>query len=148
MSENFLKKIRETRGISQIDLAAKIGVTRGHLSNFESGKINLSPKVLTKAARALGVDVSEIKTGKPDSQITPENKEKLLKAMIIANELYGANFDKEMIVNIATETYSLMMSSDSMNDEESEKCFLKLLKSKYIDGLAANCLLSIKDLGQ
>lgn len=148
MSENFLKKIRETRGISQIDLAAKIGVTRGHLSNFESGKINLSPKVLTKAARALGVDVSEIKTGKPDSQITPENKEKLLKAMIIANELYGANFDKEMIVNIATETYSLMMSSDSMNDEESEKCFLKLLKSKYIDGLAANCLLNIKDLGQ
>ena len=148
MSENFLKKIRETRGISQIDLAAKIGVTRGHLSNFESGKINLSPKVLTKAARALGVDVSEIKTGKPDAQITPENKDKLLKAMIIANELYGANFDKEMIVNIATETYSLMISSDSMNDEESEKCFLKLLKSKYIHGLAANCLLSIKDLGR
>ena len=144
MSENFLKKIRETKGVSQIDLASQVGIARSHLSNFESGKVNLSLKVLTKVSKALGVDVSEITTGRSDAQINPENKEKLLRAMIITNEIYGDSFDKEMIVNIATETYSLMINADSMSGEKNEESFLKLLKSKYVTGLAANCLLNIK----
>jgi len=145
MSENFLKKIRETKGVSQIDLAAQIGINRSHLSNFESGKVNISSKVLVKAAKALGVDVSEIVTGKPDAQINPENKEKLLRAMIITNEIYGADFDKEMIVNIATEAYSMMINAESMNGEKNEESLLKLLKSKYVTGLAANCILNMKN---
>jgi transcriptional regulator with XRE-family HTH domain len=141
MSENFLKKIREAKGISQIDLAGKVGIARSHLSNFESGKVNLSAKVLTRISKILGVDVSEIKTGKPDSHFDPENKEKLLKAMIITNEIYGDNFDKEMIVSIATEVYTLI---SSINDEDDKESFQKLMKSKYITGLAANCVLKMK----
>jgi transcriptional regulator with XRE-family HTH domain len=144
MSENFLKKIREAKGISQIDLAGKVGIARSHLSNFESGKVNLSAKVLTRISKILGVDVSEIKTGKPDSQFDPENKEKLLKAMIITNEIYGDNFDKEMIVSIATEVYTFIKNADSIDDEDDKESFQKLMKSKYIAGLAANCVLKMK----
>jgi len=144
MSENFLKKIRETKGISQIDLAGRVGIARSHLSNFESGKVNLSAKVLTRISKILGVDVSEIKTGKPDSQFDPENKEKLLKAMIITNEIYGDNFDKEMIVSIATEVYTFIRNADSIDDEDGKESFQKLMKSKYIAGLAANCVLKMK----
>lgn len=144
MSENFLKKIRETKGISQIDLAGRLGIARSHLSNFESGKVNLSAKVLTKISKVLGVDVSEITTGKPDAQFNPENKEKLLKAMIITNEIYGENFDKEMIVSIATEVYTLIKNADSINNEDDKENFQKLMKSKYITGLAANCVLKMK----
>ena len=144
MSENFLKKIRETKGISQIDLAGRAGIARSHLSNFESGKVNLSAKVLTRISKILGVDVGEIKTGKSDSQFDPENKEKLLKAMIITNEIYGDNFDKEMIVSIATEVYTFIKNADSINDEDDKESFQKLMKSKYIAGLAANCVLKMK----
>ena len=36
MPKNFLKEIRETKNISQVELAKKIGVSKAHISKFNS----------------------------------------------------------------------------------------------------------------
>ena len=63
MPKNFLKEIRETKNISQVELAKKIGVSKAHISKFEKGTFAVSFKVLNKIAEALDVSPEKIMTG-------------------------------------------------------------------------------------
>jgi len=51
-----IKRLREEKGLSQDDIAAKCRVTKGSLSVIENGKRNFSFSTLLALAKALEVD--------------------------------------------------------------------------------------------
>ena len=57
----MLRKLRETRGLTQVELARRARVPQGYLAQLESGvKTNPSLDVLKRLARALKVKVGEL----------------------------------------------------------------------------------------
>lgn len=56
----LVKNLLKEKGISQKDLAAKIGVSAGALSQMMSENANPNLKTLERIASALGVSVSEL----------------------------------------------------------------------------------------
>lgn len=58
--ENPLKVYREWRGLTQADLAAKIGVSEGYVSQVERGSRTLSRKAVAAAAAALGITPDDL----------------------------------------------------------------------------------------
>jgi transcriptional regulator with XRE-family HTH domain len=56
-----LKQLREQRGMSQRDLAAKVGVKQPYIVQLEKGaRKDPSLDVLKRLAKALGVPVTEL----------------------------------------------------------------------------------------
>ena len=56
-----LKRLREERGLTQLELAKKAGVAQGYISALEAEqKSNPSVAVMRKLAKALGVPLSEL----------------------------------------------------------------------------------------
>lgn len=55
-----LKKIRTQKGMSQGDIAKKLGVHRSYISGIERGIRNPTVKNMERLADALGVDVSAL----------------------------------------------------------------------------------------
>ena len=58
-----LAALREAAGLSQVQLAAAIGVGQDMLSRYESGARQPSAETAHKIAEALGVDFAAITTG-------------------------------------------------------------------------------------
>lgn len=59
LGEN-LKKLRESKDLSQGDLADKLEVDRAYISNIENGRMNPTLSTLEKIAKALGISSSEL----------------------------------------------------------------------------------------
>lgn len=57
---NPLRKARDARGLSQADLAARLDVTQGTISNWETGSFTPDPKLWRDIARAYGVGVETL----------------------------------------------------------------------------------------
>ena len=57
-----IQKIRELKGISQQDLAAKCNFEKSNMSRLEAGKVNSTLSTLEKVANALGVTLAELFT--------------------------------------------------------------------------------------
>lgn len=57
---NNLKKIREERNFSQLDLAKLTDITPSDLSRIENAKIHVYPGWRKRISKALEVDESEI----------------------------------------------------------------------------------------
>jgi transcriptional regulator with XRE-family HTH domain len=55
-----VRKIREEKGMSQIELAAAIEYEKSNMSRLESGGTNPTIATLYKIATALGVSLSEL----------------------------------------------------------------------------------------
>lgn len=55
-----LRQLRKERDLTQDDLAALIGVTRGQIGHLETGTRGLSAADATKLARALNVSLAEL----------------------------------------------------------------------------------------
>src|SRR5258706_11201070 len=55
-----IKKIREARGLSQKEVANKIKMDQSQYSKLEKDKTDPSVSTLTKVAKALGVQLSEL----------------------------------------------------------------------------------------
>lgn len=56
-----IRRLRAAKGISQRDLAAKVGVKGAYIAQLETGaRKNPSLDVLKRIARALGVPVTEL----------------------------------------------------------------------------------------
>ncbi|MEN9875208.1 MAG: hypothetical protein RLZZ529_205 [Bacteroidota bacterium] len=70
MSENSLQiivgkniqKIRESKGISQQELAAKCNFEKSNMSRLEAGRVNPTLSTLEKVAKALDVSLAELFT--------------------------------------------------------------------------------------
>lgn len=59
LGEN-LKKIRLSKGITQISIAKTLGVDRSFVSNIENGKTNPTLSTISSLAKVLGVTLSEL----------------------------------------------------------------------------------------
>ena len=55
-----LARIRKDRGFTQVELAEKIGIIQGLVSDYERGKIRPHPDMLARFASALQVSTDEI----------------------------------------------------------------------------------------
>lgn len=55
-----IKQIREEKGISQQDLAAKCDFEKSNMSRIEAGKTNLTIKTAYKISNALEIKLSEL----------------------------------------------------------------------------------------
>ena len=55
-----MKRIRINKGLSQGDIFRSLGVSRGFISNIESGKTNPTLSTIAKLAKALGVSSDEL----------------------------------------------------------------------------------------
>lgn len=59
LGEN-LRKWRQKKYMSQVDLATALNVDRAYISNIENGRMNPTLSTLEKIAGALGVSTSEL----------------------------------------------------------------------------------------
>ncbi|MGO4293075.1 helix-turn-helix domain-containing protein [Chitinophaga sp. RAB17] len=57
---SHLKKIREKKGMTLLNLEVKSGVNNGDISKIEGGKINLAFTTLAKLASGLEIKMSEL----------------------------------------------------------------------------------------
>ncbi len=55
-----IKEIRKEKGISQLELANKLGFSQAYIAMIEKGKRDIDTELLNKIAQALGVSVSEL----------------------------------------------------------------------------------------
>ncbi|WP_143307169.1 helix-turn-helix domain-containing protein [Chitinophaga vietnamensis] len=55
-----LKKLRERKGLTLLDLEVRSGINNGDISRIEGGKINLAFTTLAKLAKGLDVSMSEL----------------------------------------------------------------------------------------
>jgi transcriptional regulator with XRE-family HTH domain len=56
MITNPIKKRREEKGLTQVDLALLIGVSQAHISQFETGGLISSEAQIKKITEILGLD--------------------------------------------------------------------------------------------
>ncbi len=145
MSQNFLKQIREAKNIGQSKLAEKVGVSKQLLSGFENGRSGVSNEVLQKLARELNVTSDTILSGKSSNPFDDAGRKKLTEAMNMTFQFYSDEFDKETMIKVATEVYGLMIDFDELKTKSKKNEFRQLLEEKIIIGLAAKCLLNLKN---
>jgi transcriptional regulator with XRE-family HTH domain len=55
-----MKRIRISKGLTQGDIFRALGVSRGFISNIESGKTNPTLSTIAKLAKALSVSSDEL----------------------------------------------------------------------------------------
>lgn len=145
MPDNFLKQIREEKNIGQSELAQKIGVSKQLLSGFEKGRSGVSNEVLKKLAGVLDVNPDAIFTGKSSKPFDEKGRKKLTEAMNLAFKIYGDQFDKEMLIRIATEIYGFMMDFEFAKNDLAKENLKDSLEEKIVIGLAAKGLLESND---
>ena len=141
MSENFLKQIREEKKISQSDLAQKIGVSKQLLSGFEKGRSGVSNEVLKKLSEVLEVSPDAILTSKSSRPFDERGRQQLTESRSLAFRVYGDQFDKEILIKIATEVYAFTVDLDLAKTDLSKNKLKNSLEEKILSGLAAKCFL-------
>ena len=55
-----IQKLRELKGISQQDLAAKCNFEKSNMSRLEAGRVNPTLSTLEKVAKALDITLAEL----------------------------------------------------------------------------------------
>eukprot|EP01035_Chromulina_nebulosa_P045349 gene45349-biopygen31286 len=68
-----IRRIRVERNLSQLDLAACIGVSYAQLQKYEGGRNRVSASRLVQIANVLGADVSAFFEGTQPLSIDPTN---------------------------------------------------------------------------
>lgn len=56
----MIRGVRERKGITQSELASRIGLNRTSVSNFEAGRQRFSAQTLARIAAALGVSLESL----------------------------------------------------------------------------------------
>ena len=140
---NFLKKIREDKKIGQSELAVKIGVSKQLLSGFENGRSGISNEVLQKLADVLEVSSDAILTGKSIKPFSEIGRKQLSEAMNMTFKFYGDEFDRDTIIRVSTELYSIIVDFDELKNDADREKFKKSLEEKIAIGLASNCFLKL-----
>jgi transcriptional regulator with XRE-family HTH domain len=58
-----LRKLREKAGLSQVEMAYRFGIDRGHISDLERGKKNICLPMLEVLSRGFEISISELFKG-------------------------------------------------------------------------------------
>jgi transcriptional regulator with XRE-family HTH domain len=64
MDGKRLRELRKNKGIGQVELAERVGVTQGMISQLEVGSRNCAPDTLEAIARELNINVEQL-SGEP-----------------------------------------------------------------------------------
>ena len=127
MLSNSLSKrlvnIRETLKISQDELGTKIGISRFSVSNYESGKRNITERVIKDICREFDVNEEWLRTGEGEMFVElPEGTEL---GKYIADVIGG---EDDFIKNIIISYMKL--------DEKNKKIIRDFVKSLGCEGKA------------
>ncbi len=57
---NNIKKLREERGLSQLDLAARCNFEKSNMSRIEAGRSNFTIATLYKIAIAMNIEIKDL----------------------------------------------------------------------------------------
>lgn len=77
-----LRRIRKERGVTQVELAAKLGVPQQMVSDYERGKLRLHAQAIIKVARLLGTSADQLLgLEKPRSAAASVESTKFLKRL-------------------------------------------------------------------
>ena len=68
-----IKAFRRTRGLSQTELAQRIGISQRALSDYEMAICRLPAEVLLKLSQAFRVSIYELTNGKKTAPASPKN---------------------------------------------------------------------------
>ncbi|MFR5122284.1 MAG: helix-turn-helix domain-containing protein [Neglectibacter timonensis] len=118
-----LVKIRETLKISQDELGTKIGISRFSVSNYESGKRNITERVIKDICREFDVNEEWLRTGEGEMFVElPEGTEL---GKYIADVIGG---EDDFIKNIIISYMKL--------DEKNQKIIRDFVKSLGCEGKA------------
>ena len=60
---NRIRKLRMKRGLSQVEMAHRFGIDRGHISDLERGKKSVCLPMLEVLSKGFEVSVSELMRG-------------------------------------------------------------------------------------
>jgi transcriptional regulator with XRE-family HTH domain len=69
---NRLKELRKRRGLSQVDLARRLGLHQSLISQYECGYLRLHGALLVRLAQALDTTPDEILTATPPTPAAAE----------------------------------------------------------------------------
>jgi transcriptional regulator with XRE-family HTH domain len=58
-----LRRLRLAHGLSQVEMAHRFGIDRGHISDLEKGKKNVCLPMLEVLARGFKISLSELMKG-------------------------------------------------------------------------------------
>lgn len=58
-----LRALRQSRGLSQTEVGAPVGMSREQVYQYESGRRGITPSAAARLARSLGVDLAEVLDG-------------------------------------------------------------------------------------
>lgn len=118
-----IKEIRETKGLTQDQLAEKAGISKGFLSDVEHNNKNLSSQGLLRIANALGASVDYLLRG--ESQEFTDNK-----PVVIPPALSEAAGDVGLSY---TETLELLNAHQSVIARRSKKAVRELTVKDWKD---------------
>jgi transcriptional regulator with XRE-family HTH domain len=91
-----LKRLRKARGLSQVELAKKIGIIQVLVSNYERDRLRLHGEMVVRFARALGASTDEILGLKPADEPAPRNR-RLLRRLLAVETL--SKTDQRAVLN-------------------------------------------------
>ena len=74
-----IARLRRERGVTQIDLAKKLGVPQSTVSRYERGRLRLPSESLGKIAQMLGVPVDDILGTRPLQSEESSTERRILK---------------------------------------------------------------------
>jgi repressor LexA len=78
-----IKNIRTKRGLTQLELAEQIGLTRTAIANYEAGKVRILDITLIDLSQALNVSADELLGLKKTDADTPSSRRLMKRAAII-----------------------------------------------------------------
>lgn len=77
MSDNCIKEIRKRKGITQVELAKRLGISQGAIQKLEAGERGLDIDWIKKISKALNCEPWELLPKEMQPSITPEEMEVL-----------------------------------------------------------------------
>ena len=77
MSDNCIKEIRKRKGITQVELAKRLGISQGAIQKLETGERGLDLDWMEKISKVLNVKPWELLPKEMQPDITPEEMEVL-----------------------------------------------------------------------
>jgi len=79
--------VRKQRGITQMDLAATIGIDQRLISSYEVGRVTISAEMLSRIARALAVSADSLLDLTADIDTSENPGRKIMKRAIEIDKL-------------------------------------------------------------
>ncbi len=122
-----LLTLRQTKGLSQRELAKRAGVTNSAISMIETNRVSPSISSLEKILSGMGISLAEFfnasPTAKLDYQVVYKANDLLdISLDEVAKQLVGKHFIKERSMDMTIQTYpAASVSVDEVRHEAGEK---------------------------